>query len=158
MEPKTNIKPKSRKGKYTADMPERLIKYFSKPQKDKRLRTLRNGQVLEINMPRVPTLIGFIDKQKISLQTLYNWRDKYPAFSDAMEEAIERQKTMYAELGLSGINDPSMSKYVLESIESSQERARARREKKGSGDGFNINITVSDGPVIEKSSDGANDE
>ena len=62
---------------------------------------------------RIPTLEGLAVFLNVSRSTIYEWADKYPEFSDILEQAMARQAQGLIENGLTGTYNSTITKLLL---------------------------------------------
>lgn len=64
---------------------------------------------------KLPTVEGFALYIGVSKSTVYEWKDIYPEFSDALDRIVEEQRSRLLNSGLSGDYNPTIAKLVLAS-------------------------------------------
>jgi hypothetical protein len=104
--------------KYTEDMPQKLIDYFSKPLFRKVLvqQATASGKIVEVEVekPCLPPLMeGFCAFMKIGKTTFYEWVKKYPEFKNAFEVSKMHQAEKLATHALLNGYSSSISKLIL---------------------------------------------
>lgn len=104
--------------KYTEDMPEKLIEYFSKPLFRRVMvqQATASGKIVEIEVERpcLPPLIeGFCGHVKIGKNTFYEWVKRYDEFRDAFSQAKVLQAEKLATHSLLSNYNASISKLIL---------------------------------------------
>jgi hypothetical protein len=65
---------------------------------------------IKVDLPTIEKFSKFVN---IPLRTIYEWSDKYPKFSQALEEIKEEQKNRLLDKGLSGDYNPLITKLIL---------------------------------------------
>lgn len=63
--------------------------------------------------PNVPSKGGLAVHLKVARETLYDWANKYPEFSDIMERLGSQQEKELISKGLDGSYNPTISKVLL---------------------------------------------
>jgi len=61
----------------------------------------------------LPSIAGLAIFMGISRDTVYDWKGKYPDFSDIIEELLTMQERFLVEGGVSGSYNPIISKLIL---------------------------------------------
>jgi len=61
----------------------------------------------------LPSIAGLAIFMGISRDTVYDWKGKYPDFSDIIEELLTMQERFLVEGGVSGSYNPMISKLIL---------------------------------------------
>jgi len=61
----------------------------------------------------LPSIAGLAVFMGISRDTVYDWKGKYPYFSDIIEELLTMQERFLVEGGVSGSYNPMISKLIL---------------------------------------------
>lgn len=63
----------------------------------------------------LPTIEGFARYLGINKDTLYEWKDKYPLFSDSLDLILEEQQRRLINQGLDGTYNSTIAKLILSS-------------------------------------------
>lgn len=72
---------------------------------------------------KLPTLDDFSTHLNVTRSSLFEWRDKYPKFSDSLEKILKEQKKRLLNKGISGEYNSTIAKLVLSSNHGMKERA-----------------------------------
>ena len=67
----------------------------------------------DIAKVQLPTIEGFALHLDVNKTTLYEWANKYPEFSNALEKIKEEQRTRLLNQGLAGNYNSTIAKLVL---------------------------------------------
>lgn len=109
---------KYKAGKYTLDMPDRLIEFFSRPLRvmKKTQQVTRSGEVIEVeqevfNDP--PFIESFCAEQMIGKNTFYEWLKRYPDLRDAFNAAKQMQARALLTGAMQNGYNATISKLVL---------------------------------------------
>lgn len=62
---------------------------------------------------KLPSIRGFAKYIGVSRKTIYNWRDEYPDFAEALEQINEEQYERLINAGLEGSYNPTITKVLL---------------------------------------------
>lgn len=62
---------------------------------------------------KLPSIRGFAKFIGVSRKTIYNWRDEYPEFAEALELIEEEQYERLVNAGLEGSYNPTITKVLL---------------------------------------------
>lgn len=63
----------------------------------------------------LPTYEGLSKFLGVNVDTLYEWKDKYPKFSESLSKVKSEQKNRLLNNGLSGTYNPTIAKLILAS-------------------------------------------
>ena len=96
--------------KYTPDMPQRLIEYFTTPF----LREITDnmGRQQTVATPP-PSIVGFSKLVGVYTRTLYSWVDTYPEFAEAYAYCQDLAQQNLIDGGLTHALNANMSRFVL---------------------------------------------
>lgn len=86
----------------------------------------------------LPTIEGLALYLKVNRSSIYEWRDKYPSFSDTLEVLMSMQKQKLITGGLSGDYNPVIAKLVLSANHSMAEKVDTDITSKGEAISINI--------------------
>lgn len=64
----------------------------------------------KVNLPSIASLARYLG---IARETVYDWKDKYPLFSDIVKDVLSEQEMRLVNSGLSGAYNASISKLIL---------------------------------------------
>lgn len=95
-----------------------LVKDYLKETRDKigqfhKTRGLTSNTFQKYIKVDLPTIEGFSIFVDIPTSTLYDWRDRYSVFSEALDEIKKEQKKRLLNKGLSGDYNPLITKLIL---------------------------------------------
>lgn len=88
----------------------------------------------------LPTVEGLADKLNVNVDTLYEWRERYPQFSEAIKKILNRQKQQLMNDGMYGGKEvnSAMAIFLLKANHGL---------KDNSG---NVNVQVNVQPILDK--------
>lgn len=103
--------------KYTEDMPQKLIEFFSEPlRKMKKIQQATAKGVVELEVEEFidpPFIESFCAEHLISKDTFYRWVKTYPEFSDAFKAIKPMQAKILLIGSMKGYYNASISKLIL---------------------------------------------
>lgn len=83
-------------------------------------RTNAYDRLVKVNLP---TMEGFSIYLDVHLDSLYEWADKYPKFSEALDKILKLQKERLTKGALSGEYNPTIAKLMLSSNHGMREKS-----------------------------------
>lgn len=75
---------------------------------------------INVNLPMIEGFARYID---VSKRSIYEWKDKYPEFSHALEKIEIEQKKRLIEMGLANVYNSAIAKLVLSANHGMKERS-----------------------------------
>lgn len=104
--------------KYTEEMPEKLLEYFSRPMYEyiKEQRLTQKGDIVEVEVrvPCEPPIVeGFCAEQNIGKKTFYRWIAEHEEFRHAFDASKAHQTKKLVSHSMLGGYSASISKLIL---------------------------------------------
>ncbi|QNK82585.1 DNA-packaging protein [Nakamurella sp. PAMC28650] len=104
--------PGGRPTKYTPELLKKAQGYLKQCVDTKEVvRTGNSGQV--IWTVKLPSVAGLAIYLKVARQTVYDWAETYPQFSDILDEILAEQEQRLIDNGLAGNYNSAIAKLVL---------------------------------------------
>jgi len=98
--------------------------------KDEFVTRLVGERIVEQLEVHIPTFEGFMLKYNIASRTFYDWKDKYPNFSQSLDKILYRQKESLLNKGLSGQYNPLIAKLGLSANHGMREKSDVTSDDK----------------------------
>jgi len=98
--------------KYTKQMPANFLAHYQSAYDECNELTTEE---LKAKLIKLPSVVTFSSQHDICQATLYLWRDKYPEFKVAMEQANKIAAEMTKLLAINNVWNPNFSTFVLKS-------------------------------------------
>jgi hypothetical protein len=98
---------------YQPEYCKAIVEFFA--FKDVTAKVVGEGKAAIVikDVPELPTFASFADSIGVHRQTLHEWCDAHPEFSDAYARARDRLERMLWKHGLTGDYSPSMAQFFL---------------------------------------------
>jgi hypothetical protein len=78
----------------------------------------KTGQIQQIKKSiSPPSLAGYAAEQNLSVDTIFDWAQKYEEFGNAVQVAKSIQQHMLVELTLQGAYNPHFAQFVLKNLQ-----------------------------------------
>jgi len=106
-------KPFGRPSKYKPELCQSLLDFFTKPRKEEVVISGDNKKVLP---PPIPWYIDWCLEVGITQETMNQWADIYPAFSEAYKQTKKIQERIVADGMLRGIYNSTGCVFTLKNI------------------------------------------
>lgn len=127
-------RPVGRPTKYNEDMPAKVDEYLAECKvwwdEFHKTRGTSSDTFERIVNVKLPMVQGFADYIDVSVDTLYEWKSKYPDFSDALDKIMKRQHNMLAEGGVAGYFNPTITKLMLSNNHGYREKSDVTTDDK----------------------------
>lgn len=111
---------RGRPSKYTEDMPEKLIKYFSaEPYFDSEKEIATSKGVVTVTIQEAsdfPTLAGFAIECEVDRDTLKEWAKVHKDFSAAYKRAKEYQERFLTVNAMKGLINPTFAIFTAKNV------------------------------------------
>lgn len=119
-EPQDEVVRIGRPTKYTEDLPETLLEFFS-VELDREVAKECAGKegvftIIETRPNRLPTVEGFCASIPISKSTFHDWVKKYPEFSNALGKCKQMQMNHLMQHALEGTYNAGFAKFLAQNI------------------------------------------
>ncbi len=95
--------------KYKPEYCQGIIDFFTRPL----IETDENGKKTACDIPLISDYALSID---ILRETLWDWTNKYPEFSNAYKKAKDIQRGILVKLGMKGLYNPSFSVFAAKNM------------------------------------------
>lgn len=103
--------------KYKPEYIEKIGEYLQKNQDEytefHKTRGEKSDSYERIIRVKLPSIRGFAKFIGVSRKTIYNWRDEYLEFAEALEEINQEQLERLVNAGLEGSYNPTITKVLL---------------------------------------------
>ena len=129
--------PAGRPTSYQPEFIEKVKEYLAIRQ-DEEVKTVKQSNIekgyemyetkVKVNLPTIEGLAKFLGVDKSSL---YEWAEKYPEFSHALENVRIEQHDRLIDKGLSGDYNSTIAKLVLSSNHNYREKTEEERKHSG---------------------------
>jgi DNA-packaging protein gp3 len=140
MKRKVSVKkePKSDVGRPTLYKPEHIdsfLEYFGRPPYEERLKKVvtKQGDIVELPVLEAndfPTLAGFAIKLGVHRDTLHQWSQQYPEFSDVYKRSKDFQENFVTVNGNKGLINTTFGIFTAKNILKWRDRFEEDEEKK----------------------------
>ncbi len=92
-------------------------------------------RILTVDLPTIEKFADYVDVNKT---TLYEWKEKHPAFSNALGKILDEQKTRLVDNALAGHYNATIAKLILSANHDMVEKKEVDHTSKGQRiEGFN---------------------
>jgi len=105
--------PAGRPQEYNEEVLSKAREYLDLCNDEEIEREGRTGGTVYKLKTKLPTKGGLANYLGVHRDTLYDWSQKYPEFSDIMEEVSQEQEDRLINNGLSGDYNPTIAKLLL---------------------------------------------
>jgi len=101
---------------------KQIDEYLSNCHDEYKTRLVGERLVEELEV-HIPTFEGFMLKYNVASTTFYDWKEKYPEFSESLNKILYRQKEELLNKGLAGTYNPLISKLGLSANHGMREKS-----------------------------------
>lgn len=106
-------RPKEFKEEYIAKVDEYLEQCEDTEDEFHRTRGEKSDSYDRIIKAKLPTIEGFARFIDVSIASIYNWRDEFPEFLEALEKIMVEQRERLINKGVSGEYNSTIAKLIL---------------------------------------------